>query len=250
VYPIAIEFQHGRPALQSGVHARCAFPVNRIRGAQSTKSRHAMIRSRVMQKSSAKPAKTKRENKRLEILRSAAGAFRRRGYHGASMDDIAHSLRMTKGNLYYYFENKEDILYFCHDYSLGLILDLLDQIEASKKSPEDKLRELIIAFVHMIIDELHGVALTLDLQPLSPARLRTIIAKRDRFDRGIRRILSEGMNRHTFKRGDAKLLSFAILGAVNWIARWFNPAGPAHSEEISRTFANFLIAGLKSPSRT
>lgn len=186
----------------------------------------------------------KRAQKRLEILRSAAGAFRKHGYHGASMDLIARALRMTKGNLYYYFENKEDILYFCHDYSLGLILDLLAQIEASAKSPEEKLRELIIAFVQMIIDELNGVALTLDLQPLSPVRLRKIIAKRDRFDRGIRDVLREGMKAGAFREGDAKLLSFAILGAVNWIARWYNPRGPAHSAEISRAFADYLIAGL------
>lgn len=191
----------------------------------------------------------KRAQKRLEILRSAAGAFRRHGYHGASMALIARTLRMTKGNLYYYFENKEDILYFCHDYSLGLILDLLAQIETSPKSPEEKLSELIVAFVQMIIDELNGVALTLDLQPLSPARLRKIIAKRDRFDRGIREILRDGMRNGAFREGDPKLLSFAILGAVNWIARWYNPRGPAHSAEISRTFADFLIAGLKTPAQ-
>jgi TetR/AcrR family transcriptional regulator, cholesterol catabolism regulator len=192
---------------------------------------------------------SKREKKRLEILRSAAGAFRRHGYHGASMDLIARTLRMSKGNLYYYFQNKEDILYFCHDYSLGLLLALLQRIEADPQPPEEKLRELIVAFVHMIIDELHGVALTLDLQPLSPARLAKIIAKRDRFDRGLRQILRQGMETGAFERADVKLLSFAILGAVNWIARWYNPRGPAQSAEISRIFADFLIAGLRLPAQ-
>ena len=65
----------------------------------------------------------------MEILRSAAAAFRRRGYHGASVDQIARALHMTKGNLYYYFESKEEILYFCHDYSLDILLDLLRRTE-------------------------------------------------------------------------------------------------------------------------
>ena len=40
-------------------------------------------------------------DRRIEILKSAAAAFRRRGYHGASVDEIASALDMTKGNLYY-----------------------------------------------------------------------------------------------------------------------------------------------------
>ncbi len=190
-------------------------------------------------------SKDKRAKKRLEILRSAASAFRRHGYHGASVGRIARTLRMTKGNLYYYFRNKEEILYFCHDYSLDLLLNLLKEAEASGAPPDQKLRSLIVAFVHMIIDELNGIALTMDLQPLSPSRLRKIIAKRDAFDRGIRHILQAGMQNGAFRPGDPKLLSFAILGAVNWITRWFNPRGPADSDEISRAFADYLIAGLR-----
>ena len=50
---------------------------------------------------------------RVDILKSAAKAFRRRGYHGATVENIAAALRMKKGNLYYYFKNKEEILFGC-----------------------------------------------------------------------------------------------------------------------------------------
>jgi len=187
--------------------------------------------------------------KRVEILRSAAAAFRRRGYHGAGVDEIARALHMTKGNLYYYFKSKEEILYFCHDYSLDILLDLLRRTEAEGGAPDQRLRALIEAFVHMIIDELQGTALTMDLQALSPRLLRRVIAKRDRFDRGIRRVLQEGMKTGAFAPGDPKLLTFAILGAVNWITRWFDPRGPARSDEIARTFADYLVAGLRPEVR-
>ena len=48
-----------------------------------------------------------------------------------------------------------------------------------------------------------------------------------------------------FAQADAKLLSFAILGAVNWIPRWYNPDGPSSSQEIADRFADYLIAGLR-----
>jgi AcrR family transcriptional regulator len=182
---------------------------------------------------------------RVEILKSAAAAFRRLGYHGATVEEIAAALHMKKGNLYYYFRNKEEILFACHQYSLDRLLTLLDEVERSGVAPEDKLRRLIVAFVHTILDELHGTALFLDLEALSPAHLRTVIARRDRFDKGMREVLKEGIRSGTFIYADAKLISFAILGAVNWIPRWYSPEGPSTSQEIADRFADYLIAGLR-----
>jgi len=184
---------------------------------------------------------------RVDILKSAAAAFRRLGYHGATVEQIAAALHMKKGNLYYYFRNKEDILFACHQYSLDRLHELLDEVEQSGLTPDEKLRRLIGAFVHIVLDELHGTALFLDLEALSPAHLKTVIVRRDRFDRAVRQVLEEGMGSRAFARSDPKLLAFAILGAVNWIPRWFDPEGPATSQEIADRFADYLIAGLRRP---
>jgi AcrR family transcriptional regulator len=183
---------------------------------------------------------------RVDILKSAAKAFRRLGYHGATVEQIAAALKMKKGNLYYYFKNKEAILFACHQYSLDELNRLLEEVERSGLSADEKLRRLIVAFVHTILDELHGTALFLDLEALSPVHLKAVIARRDTFDRGVRRVLEEGMATGTFGPGDAKLRAFALFGAVNWIPRWFNPDGPASSQEIADHFADFLIGGLRA----
>lgn len=183
-------------------------------------------------------------DRRIAILKSAAAAFRRRGYHGASVDEIASALEMTKGNLYYYFRNKEEILYACHDYSLDVLLALLLDVQAGTAPPDEKLRRLILAFVHLMLDELQGTALTLDLQALSPSLQRRIIAKRDRFDRGLREIVQQGIDSGLFRPGDPKMIGFAIMGAVNWITKWFDPAGPMTSEQIGQRFADYLVGGL------
>jgi TetR/AcrR family transcriptional regulator len=183
-------------------------------------------------------------DRRIEILKSAAAAFRRRGYHGASVDEIASALDMTKGNLYYYFQNKEEILFACHDYSLDELLGLMDHVRAEPTRPDDKLRTLILAFIHMMLDELQATALTLDLQALSPPLMKRIIAKRDRFDRGLREIIQQGMDQGLFRAGNPKMIAFAMMGAVNWITKWFDPAGPMSSEEIGQRFADYLVGGL------
>jgi TetR/AcrR family transcriptional regulator len=188
-------------------------------------------------------------DRRIEILKSAAAAFRRRGYHGASVDEIASALEMTKGNLYYYFKNKEDILFACHDYSLDLLLTLMADVQAADSSPEAKLRRLVLAFVHLILDELHATALTLDPEALSPPLLKKIIAKRDQFDHGIRDIIQQGIDQGVFTPGDPKLIEFAMMGAINWIPKWFNPEGPQTSDTIGDAFTDYLVGGLlKKPS--
>jgi AcrR family transcriptional regulator len=188
--------------------------------------------------------------KRIEILRGAAGLFRRRGYHGASVDQIASALNMTKGNLYYYFKNKEEILYVCHDYSLDVILREFKEIERSGLPPDRQIHRLIVSFVHLFIDVLHGTAWTIEVDALSPARLKKVIAKRDQIDRGFRRVLAAGMASGVFPERDPKLLSFAILGALNWIPRWYDAAGEKTSHEIAQAFADYLVAGLQHRDAT
>jgi AcrR family transcriptional regulator len=204
----------------------------------------------------AKPGRGRRRHKRprnvdphastrVDILKSAAAAFRRLGYHGATVEQIAASLHMKKGNLYYYFKNKEEILFACHQYSLDQLMRILHEVQHSGLSADEKLRRLVHAFVHTILDELHGTALFLELEALTPAHLKAVIVRRDEFDHGVRAVLEEGMANGTFARGDQKLLGFAVLGAVNWIPRWFNPAGAASSHQIADLFADFFVAGLR-----
>ncbi|HUO06280.1 MAG TPA: helix-turn-helix domain-containing protein [Candidatus Binataceae bacterium] len=47
---------------------------------------------------------------RDEIVRAGLKVFSQKGFHGATMDDIALELDATKGLVYYYFNTKEDIL--------------------------------------------------------------------------------------------------------------------------------------------
>jgi AcrR family transcriptional regulator len=183
---------------------------------------------------------------RIEILKNAAAAFKRVGYHGASVEEIASALGMKKGNLYYYFRNKEEILFACHQYSLDQLLALVDDVERQDLSADSKLRRLVVGAVQLILDELHGTALFLELEALSPAHLKAVIARRDRFDQGVRRVLAQGVADGRFRSADVKLVSFALLGAINWIPRWYDPEGPSPSQEIAERFADYLIAGLRT----
>ncbi|HEU4333394.1 MAG TPA: TetR/AcrR family transcriptional regulator [Candidatus Eisenbacteria bacterium] len=186
----------------------------------------------------------KRARRREEILRAALRAFRERGYHATTLDDIARRLGVRNTALYHYFPDKESILYECHRESLGE----LDRILAEARGlpePGERLRHVIREHVRVMTDTLEGSPLAFEVKSLSPGRRSEIIAGRDRYERDVRRMVRGGIRAGTFRSVDAKIAVFAILGAINWIARWYRPGGAMRAEELGARFADQLIGGLE-----
>jgi len=102
---------------------------------------------------------TRSEERRIEILKSAAAAFRRRGYHGAGVEEIARALGMTKGSLYYYFKDKQDLLYQCHLACMNVSLQALAQAKASRRPPAARLRAVLTQHIRAITDEVYGAVM-------------------------------------------------------------------------------------------
>lgn len=200
---------------------------------------------------SAERRQRKTRMKREAILRSAAAAFRRKGFHGTSMEEISEALLMTKGSLYYYFKDKEEILYACHDFSLDRVLETTKRVmDEQKGAPAaEKLSALIDALVHVMIDDLQGSALALDFSVLGDEPLQKIIARRDQFERAMRAVVQEGVKAGQFRKTDPKLASFAILGAINWISKWYRPDGAFTASDIARMYADLFVEGLKKSER-
>jgi AcrR family transcriptional regulator len=197
-----------------------------------------------MQASERRQKKT--ELKREAILRSAAAAFRTKGYHGTSMEDISEQLLMTKGSLYYYFKDKEEILFACHDFSLDRVLERTREVLNEQKGAPaaEKLSALIDALVHVMIDDLQGSALALDFEALRDEPLAWIVGKRDQFERAMRAVISTGVKSGEFRDVDAKIASFAILGAINWISKWYRADGAFKAADIGRMYSDLFVKGL------
>ncbi len=186
-----------------------------------------------------------RRSRRIDaILESAVAAFRARGYHGTSMEQIADQLLMTKGSLYYYFRDKEEILFAVHDRALDLVLVEVARVRRMKACPCEKLSELLAAHIRIMVEGFYGTGLAIEFGTLSPARLRRVVAKRDRYEGTVRALLVQGARKGCLRRVDPKMAGMAMLGAINWIARWYRPGGPAGAGEMARDFLDLFMGGL------
>jgi AcrR family transcriptional regulator len=188
----------------------------------------------------------KRDVKRLRILESAVRAFATRGFHGTSMEEIARALHLTRGSLYYYFRDKEEILALCHTVALDGVLEAYERVRASDLPPDEKLRRLIEEHVRIQVDKFHGTALALELDALRPASRAAVVAGRDRYDRGLRELIAASARAGLFRPMDPKLTAFAILGSINWIGRWYRPGGGASPRELGAHFADLFLEALRA----
>ena len=180
---------------------------------------------------------------REAILRAAAGVFRDRGFAETGMREIAAAADLSPGNLYYYFKSKADILYFCQDHSVDRMLATVKELAGTEPSAA-QLKQVIAAHLLCTLDELDGAAAHTEVEALPADLRRKIVAKRDRYERAVRRIVKDGMSRGAFVDADPVLTTRAILGALNWTTRWYRPGGKLPPQAVAEAFAEYLVRGL------
>src|SRR5471032_1401328 len=73
---------------------------------------------------------------------------------------------------------------------------------------------------------------------------RTIIEKRDKYEHTVRALIVKGVKRREFVACDAALVARAILGALNWTARWYRPDGLQSVAAIAEGLADYLVRGI------
>jgi AcrR family transcriptional regulator len=182
--------------------------------------------------------------RRLEILRAAGKQFRASGFADSGMRDIAAAADLSPANLYNYFQGKHEILFFCQVVTLDRLIAALEKARRLKVSAAEKLRLVIVSHLRCVLDEIEGSAAHL-LTTALPTRLqRSLVLKRDRYEDGVRQLIVSGTRNGEFVPCDPALAVRAILGALNWSVRWFNPDGTLTAAEIAEGFADYLIRGL------
>ena len=181
----------------------------------------------------------------MEILRAAAGIFRRRGFAAAGMREIAVAADLSPANLYHYFRGKDELLFFCQDRSLDRLLNSLRMAAAARGPLAGRLHALAVNHVLCLIAEVEGSAAHFEVDALAARQRQVIVAKRDRYERGVRALVAAGLRRRLLAARDATVATRAFLGALNWTAQWFHPEGPLSAGEVAAAVADFAVAGLQ-----
>lgn len=186
-----------------------------------------------------------RERKREAVIVTAARAFRQRGYHNTSLDDIASELNVTKPTVYHYVENKEQLLFECFRAGLNQVMEGFNEIRDSQAPARDRLEFVIGRYAEAITSDFGWCMVQAENQDLSPAMSEKVKALKSEIDQGMRRLIREGQLDGSIRKCDAKMTAFALAGALNWIAYWYRTGEALTAAEIAKRFVELFDLGLR-----
>ena len=181
-----------------------------------------------------------------EVVDVSAQVFYRLGYSEASVGDVAAALDITKGSLYHYVQNKEDLLYAIIRQAHELTRENLERAEASGGPALARLRRFFDGHARINADELEKAALIYrDLRHLSASRRAEIVTVRDQVEEFVRRLLADGIAQHSVcPLIDVRLASIEMFSTANGICQWYQPGGPDSAEEVAASVADFVVAAV------
>ena len=182
--------------------------------------------------------------KKREILEAASRVFRTKGLHASGMRDVAAEAGMRVGNLYYYFENKGELLAFCQLDTLSGLQRLAAWVEEQDLTAGEKLYLLIKGHVVLLNESSPGSLAHLEVEAVEEPWREDVLARRGEYEEVFRRMIRQGIEEGTFRPVDEKVAELAILGAVNWTVKWFRTDGGKSAREIGELFAEQLVSGL------
>jgi AcrR family transcriptional regulator len=196
--------------------------------------------------SPARDDKRRRYNRDAEIHAAAIRVFWAKGFHSASIQDIADEVGVLKGSLYYYFQSKEELLFRIFDESHEQASKIRDDVLALGASPLETLRRYFEGYCLWYLRNMERVALySREWKSLTGERLEQVRQQRRSYDEFIMGLIGKAKAAGEVPENvNEKYATFFVLGAVNGIPDWYRSNLPGKPEAIAATYGELLIATL------
>jgi AcrR family transcriptional regulator len=188
--------------------------------------------------------------RRLQIADAATRRFAKSGFHNTTMHTVAEVAGISVGNIYNYFRDKDDLLYFI----ICRILDAYNsEIPAAARnglSPLDRFKSGIRAYAH-VIDRNKTAALLgyRDSYSLRGARLKEIMRREVETNNLIGELIRDCVEAGTFRHVDIAMFTYQIVVFVHsWaLEAWRLPRGITIDEFVDNGLRLILRGALHSP---
>ncbi|MGZ6316121.1 MAG: TetR family transcriptional regulator [Anaerolineales bacterium] len=182
---------------------------------------------------------------REDILEAAAQVFRRKGFHGASMADIAASVNLQKASLYHHVASKQEILLELLERALTTLADEISKVSGQALPADQKLRQMVRVYLQLLAEypDLSSVLL-FEHRSLDKKAHARHVPHRDHFEALWRDVVNEGRRDKIFECQDSGIAVRALMGTMNWTLTWYRPDGGLSINKIADEYADLFLKGL------
>jgi AcrR family transcriptional regulator len=202
---------------------------------------------------SPKTADIDKALKRQHVVTSAAEVFAARGYHNATMDEIARLAGTAKGTLYLYFKDKESLFYAVFEWLTSVSFECSAAVERETMPAPQRLRTLVEDATRFLAEHRELFPLTLEVWAAggsTNSRARFADALREMYARYralIAHIIHTGQRCGELRADlDADALGATLTGAVDGLLLqcWFDPG--LDPKPLLDAFFDPLIRGMRA----
>ncbi|HVL53588.1 MAG TPA: TetR/AcrR family transcriptional regulator [Vitreimonas sp.] len=192
-------------------------------------------------------------SRRRAIEDVASALFRRQGYAGTSVRDIARALDMQGASLYAHVASKEEVLWSIVDRAAHRFESAAEAADAGLPASAgvvDRIAALVRAHTEVIAGdpELASVFVH-EWRHLRGARREEILARRDAYEHRLRTLIADGMASGELLPTDPATAATFILTALNGLATWYDPRGRLSPDRLADHYAGFAVRALTEDRR-
>lgn len=184
----------------------------------------------------------KTKKKKQDIIASAIKIIEEKGFYQTTMEEIAANLFMTKGSLYYYFDNKQDLLFQSQSLILEQSIESIESIIANNWDAKVTLKKAMHHHIEYLIQERATFAMAIEPEKyFSNSQLKKILQLRKTYETYIDTLIFNLMKEQSVDTSEVKMVRNLILGAMNWLIQWYSPVGILNADEIAHKMTNHLL---------
>ena len=181
-----------------------------------------------------------------EILQVGARIFAEKGFDGTSMRDISQACGISKALLYHHFESKNNLYAQIAFNSSQHLNEFVEQRIPDDGSAAEKIHAFMIAMA-MFFEQHRWAWIAASAAFWNDPdrhRLEMRIRRRKALEGRLRTLIQQGIDNGEFNQTDPAMTGRLILSAINWMHRWYNPAGNLTPPEIASTYFETIMQGL------
>lgn len=185
-------------------------------------------------------------NKKTQILQTSTELFRKKGYAGTSMNDIASAIGIKPASLYNHIASKQEILVELLLHGAGLFVSGMKEIKASQLNDLQKLERLIGLHLRVTVDNTDLMALiAVEWRHLEGQAMRDYIQLRNSYENDFRVILKGAMEARLIHEMDIEIAFFSILTTLKWFYSWYDKHSDLSIIDLEEHLKQLLLGGLR-----
>jgi AcrR family transcriptional regulator len=186
-------------------------------------------------------------DRRAAILETAARLICEKGYEGTSIQDIADAAGLTKAGLYHHIRSKEHLLLEIQNYGMDVFEEWVLKPVMPIPDPLERLKTCMAKNI-LLVTEGWSKEITIILHEhatLTGEARAHINARKKRYVRFLESSFTEAVKTGRIRAVNPKVATFAFLGQVLWIYKWFRPEGAVPADQLERDMVDLFFGGLE-----